>query len=115
MRFLIDENIGHSVISFLRQRGFDVSSVAQQFPGISDKKVLEKARRQKRILITADKDFGDLIFYSNQPHKGVILLRTKNQFPQAKIKALDKLLKYHRRKIIENFIVVTEDKIRIRE
>jgi len=114
MKFIVDENIGFSVVYFLRQKGFDVSFVAQDSPGISDKQILKKAFKQKRILITADKDFGDLVFYSRESHKGVILLRLKNQASRAKINALGKLLKYHQKKIAKNFMVVSENKVRIR-
>jgi len=114
MKFLVDENIGSSVISFLRNKSFNVSSIAEKCPGITDREILKKAVKENRILITADKDFGDLIFYSRRTHKGIILLRLKDQSSSAKIEVIDKLLKFHRGKIIKRFVVVTKDKVKIR-
>lgn len=80
-----------------------------------DDSILKKANTEKRILITNDKDFGELIFRKQKIHKGVILLRLKDEQTVNKISVLKRLLKHYKNRLINNFIVVTETTIRIIE
>ena len=77
MKFITDENLGIKVPDYLKDLGFDIVSVAQIARGDPDKKVLEIANKQGRILITLDKDFGELVFKEKLIHAGVILLHLK--------------------------------------
>lgn len=77
MRFLADENIDPVMIDELRQRGHDVVWVTLSAPGSADEDVLTSADAEGRVLITYDKDFGDLVFHRGlAADSGVILLRT---------------------------------------
>ena len=77
MRFLANENFPGNAIAALRLRGHDVAWVRTDAPGSSDWKVLERAQTEDRVLITFDKDFGELAFRANLPaSSGVILVRT---------------------------------------
>lgn len=62
MKFLADESVDFPIIKSLREIGFDVSYLTEMYPGVTDVEVIEIAGNQSRILITADKDFGTLIF-----------------------------------------------------
>ena len=62
MKFLADESIDFPVIHLLRQHGFDVRSVSEEFPSKEDEFVLEAANMDDRVLITSDKDFGELVY-----------------------------------------------------
>ena len=76
MRFLADENIPGETMARLRQIGHDVVSVRADMPGISDAEILSWAKRERRILLTFDKDFGELAWVAGLPREsGVILLR----------------------------------------
>lgn len=75
MRFLVDECTGSTVAEFLKQNGFEVISVFDEFRGVTDDFLLEKCYSENYILITSDKDFGEMVFRLNQNHKGVILIR----------------------------------------
>ena len=77
-RLLVDECCRKSLIDELRANGFDVVGIAEISPSISDVKVAELAVAQNRILITDDKDFGDIVVRRNLPVPGVILLRTSS-------------------------------------
>jgi len=59
----------------LRSAGHEVTYVAELAPGIADEAVLALARERNAVLVTADKDFGELVFARNLPHAGVILIR----------------------------------------
>lgn len=115
MKFLVDESVEYRVALDLKEKGFDIISVASDFPSLKDKRVLSKANKEGRILMTNDKDFGELIFRQKLPHKGVILLRLPDETSQAKIEKLNFLLKNYESKLENNFVVVTKDRVRIRK
>ena len=75
MKFIVDECTGTSIALWLQKHGYVAFSIFDEMPGISDHKILEKANNENYIIITNDKDFGELIFRDHLPHKGVILLR----------------------------------------
>ena len=76
MRILANENIFRGTVARLRVLGHDVRAVAEEFPGATDSTVLGEAHRDKRIILTFDKDYGDLVFRTSLPvPSGVILLR----------------------------------------
>jgi len=76
MRIAANENIAGSVIRGLRDRGHDVLSVKESMRGASDEAILARAQSEKRVVITHDKDFGELAFRSGLPaESGVILFR----------------------------------------
>jgi predicted nuclease of predicted toxin-antitoxin system len=78
MRFLADENLAQSAVDALRNLGHDVAWVRSDSPGASDEHVLARAAAESRVLVTADKDFGELAFRRAAPaHGGVILLRVR--------------------------------------
>ncbi len=79
MKFIADENLGIKVPDYLKNLGFDIVAVTQIARGDPDKKVLEIANKQGRVLITLDKDFGELVFKEKLIHSGVILLRLKDE------------------------------------
>lgn len=106
MRFLLDENIGKEVAKFLRQLGHTTFRIKEISPGVPDSQVLDLAVSKTAVLITSDKDFGELVFKYGQVHSGVILLRLQDQTSENKIRALKKVLA--RRKNIGGFGVVSE-------
>lgn len=76
MRFLADENLPGRLVAALRAAGHDVAWVRTDAPGSSDRQVLAMAAAEQRILVTFDKDFGELAGRASLPATGgVILLR----------------------------------------
>jgi predicted nuclease of predicted toxin-antitoxin system len=75
VRILADENIDPFLVDWLRAQGHDVSSIRESARGTPDSDVLDAATREQRVLLTADKDFGDLVYRQGRPTAGVILLR----------------------------------------
>lgn len=108
MKFLIDENLGIKVPQHLRGLGFDIVSISELSPGISDQEVLSLANRENRILITQDKDFGELVFKEGLLHSGVILLRLKDDSIVNKKKVIEQAL--HSKKDYLNKFTVINDK-----
>ena len=81
MNMLADENIEAPIIARLRADGHVVTAIAESHPGIPDTEVLQLAAHLQVILVTSDKDFGDLIFLRRlQAPIGLILIRLPETF-----------------------------------
>ena len=114
MRFLLDQSAEARIATFLTDHGHDATRVGRDHPpGLPDEQVLAIAHRERRILITNDKDFGDLIFQRRLPHAGVILFRFPlDSTAQQKIASLERLLRTHRQQL-NQFLVVTPRGVRV--
>src|SRR5512132_2061782 len=76
MNFLLDQSTDARLIPWLTKRGHNARRIGRDCPpGLPDEEVLAIAERERRILITDDRDFGELVFRHRQPHTGVIYLR----------------------------------------
>jgi len=62
VNFLADENVDRQIVERLRQDGYSVLFVAEMDPGIADEIVLHTANLTAAVLLTADKDFGDIVY-----------------------------------------------------
>jgi predicted nuclease of predicted toxin-antitoxin system len=114
MQFVADESVDAQIITKLRNDGFDVFYIAEASPSISDAKVLAAANRRKSTLITADKDFGDLVYRQQKSHNGVILLRLAGMRPLEKAEITASVVATYGRKLLDMFTVVTTNTVRIR-
>jgi len=85
VRYLADESVERQIVDALRSAGNEVDYVAELAPGTADLDVLARANRQSMVLITEDKDFGELVFRRRQPSPGVVLLRLSGLTRQRKI------------------------------
>jgi predicted nuclease of predicted toxin-antitoxin system len=113
MRGIVDESTGVVVARWLRSLGHDVLSISEDRPRMIDEDILALAVHDDRVVITNDKDFGDLVFRDGRTHRGVILLRLADDRTPAKIAALERLLADLPDDLDECFIVVTERSIRV--
>lgn len=113
MKFLVDECVGRKVFSWLEEKGFDVLFVKEESSGASDDWVLAKALQENRILITCDKDFGDMVFRDQKTHKGIILLRLTDEKSTNKIHVIGWILENHISVIRDSFVVANDKNIRI--
>jgi predicted nuclease of predicted toxin-antitoxin system len=114
MRVLADENFPRPALEALRKAGWDVFSVAEECPGISDEEVAALCAEQDRVLFTFDKDFGELIFRRGLPvGSGVVLFRITPESPEEAAEVALALME-SRLDLLASFCVVTRDRIRIR-
>jgi predicted nuclease of predicted toxin-antitoxin system len=115
MKFLFDQSADFRLIPHLRELGHDVAAVSRNYPsGLPDEDVLEIARKEQRILVVADRDFGELIFQQGLAHEGVIFFRLPGAKLQTKIEHLNTVLAEHTDDLEHGeFLVVTPDQIRI--
>jgi predicted nuclease of predicted toxin-antitoxin system len=113
--FLADENFPGSSIELLRQAGHDVISVAEIAPSALDSDILNHAVSERRIVITLDKDFGELVFNQNMDiGSGIIYLRLGNFLPEEPAKLIIESLQESASRFDGVFSVISRDSIRQR-
>lgn len=114
MKFLADECCDTGLVDALRAKGHDVLFVMETLRGASDEIVLSRAFDENRILITEDKDFGELVYRLRRPARGVLLLRFDVQERTTKTPRLIEFLEHEARRLPGAFVVLEADKVRIR-
>ena len=115
MKFLIDVGVSKKVELWLQNHGYDIKSIRAINPRMSDKEILKMAASEKRMVITMDKDFGELVYNSGLPHGGVLLLRLEEAQSDEKVKIIDRILERYSDKLSDNFCVFKDGKLRIRK
>ena len=114
MRFLADENFLGDAVLALQQQGHDVVWIRIDAPGSSDQQVLARAQVEQRIILTFDKDFGELAFRFGLPAtSGIVLFRLSLLKPTSLISIVISVLAT-RSDWSGLFTVVESDRIRIR-
>jgi predicted nuclease of predicted toxin-antitoxin system len=114
MNLLADESVDRPIVERLRVDGHEVVYVAELSPSISDNEVLQKATDSRALLLTADKDFGELVFRQRALHTGVVLMRLFG-FPAAmKAATVAKVFQDHGAELLDAFSVVSPGVVRIR-
>jgi predicted nuclease of predicted toxin-antitoxin system len=114
MRILANENFPGPLIRELRRLGHDVLSVKETMRGATDLEVLERSRQEERLVVTFDKDFGELAFrFGLSTRSGIILFRLSGPSPEADN---TRVLAAFASEIdwTGHFSVVTADRIRVR-
>jgi predicted nuclease of predicted toxin-antitoxin system len=102
------------VIRALRERGYDVVSVKESMRGSPDQTVLERAQTESRLLMTHDKDFGELAFRSRLPGGcGILLFRLSSSDPESLTRRILAVFE-SRRDWVGHFTVVSDTRIRHR-
>ena len=114
LKFLVDNSSGKNLADALKNHKFNVIYAGDILPDAEDEEILEKAEKENRILITNDKDFGELIFRYKKPSSGVILLRLNTDFPEQRIKVVIKLIDKLGSNIKKKFVVASEIKFRVK-
>ena len=114
MNLLGDERIDAPVVARLRADGHQVDYVAEMSPGISDESVLDRANRRNALLMTADKDFGELVFRLRKVSLGVALIRLAGLSPRLKARLVADALGTHGEEMQHVFSVITPGMVRVR-
>lgn len=114
MLLLVDENMPKTVIALLRARGHDVLSVKETLRGADDATILARAQTEARIVITRDKDFGELAFRAGLPAScGVVLFRLASGDVDSDNRRIVEVIEA-RTDWAGQFAVATDDRIRMR-
>lgn len=115
MRFLANENIPPATIRLLRQAGMDVVAIGEESPGITDRVVLARARNEQRIILTFDRDYGELIYrHQLSPPAGIVYLRFSPLTPEEPAEYLLRLVTIESLDFAGKFTVADRQKVRQR-
>lgn len=116
MRFLVDMNLSPAIADGLRSLRFDAVHVRDVgLARASDREIFRFAAEERRIIVTADLDFADIVAASRTAIVSVILLRLRNAFPSRGLARLEAVLSLAAEPLSAGAIViVSEDRIRIR-
>lgn len=112
IKFLADVNIEKRIVDFLLESGFDVKWTPDYDCEMDDADLLAMSSSEKRILITNDKDFGELTFLRKQNSAGIVLIRVKGQDTSEKVMLLEKLILNHMEEIPNHFTLMTNTRFR---
>ena len=114
MKLLADEGVDAAVVRALRSAGHDVCYVAESAPGATDQDVLDQANSEHRILLTADKDFGEIVFRLGRLTTGLLLLRLPGLSSEMKVRTILEAVGTHSAEMERAFTVVSPGQLRIR-
>jgi predicted nuclease of predicted toxin-antitoxin system len=114
VRWLADECVAAPLVAFLRTSGHDVLYVAEVAAGSNDSDVIALALREKRLLLTEDKDFGDLVFRRKRAMPGVVLMRVGPENRALKVMRLAAAIERYGQGLFGRYTVVEDGRFRSR-
>lgn len=114
MKILADESVDNGIVVRLRKDGHHVDYVAEMSPGIVDDEVLTLANEDNILLLTADKDFGELIFRQGRVKRGIVLYRLAGLSSNEKAEIISLSIGEHGVELLQAFSVISAKAIRIR-
>jgi predicted nuclease of predicted toxin-antitoxin system len=114
LRFLADESCDFAIVRALRAARYDVLAVSEVMQRSDDRELIEQASRERRILLTEDKDFGWLVYVSHTDSAGVILIRFPGNARQTLVDTFMDLVHTQNQELSGAFVVVQPGHTRIR-
>ena len=114
MNFLADESVDHPIVVRRREDGHDILAVAELTPSIPDVAVFTQANQRGDVLLSADKDFGEIVFRQRKVTAGVVLIRLAGLLPETKAKIVSVVVRDHEAELRGAFTVITPGMVRIR-
>ncbi len=114
MNFLTDESVDRPIVERLRQDGHRVLDVAELGPGMLDDAVLNLANQETALLVTADKDFGEMVYRQRLHTHGVVLIRLAGLSPTHKAEIVALAIREHLSELPRSFAVIVPGMFRIR-
>lgn len=113
MRLLADESCDFAVVRALRAAGHDVMAIAEVSPRAEDDTVIELAVSQGRVLLTEDKDFGQMVYARGRATGGVVFLRYGGRARAALVRTVVELVRRRGERLVGRFVVVHPGRVRI--
>ena len=115
MKFLADENVAKCIVDWLRGSGHEVLYAAEGQRGTPDAVWLAQAEQEERLVLTADKDFGELVFRDGLNSHGIVLLRLNELAALPALARLQSVWAVVEANPTGRFIVITEHRTRVRK
>jgi predicted nuclease of predicted toxin-antitoxin system len=114
VQFLADENVPRSMVAWMRAEGHDVALASELSIGAPDIHWLDLAMTESRIIVSADKDFGELVYRDRLASHGIVLLRLDNLAVLLWLPRLQETWSIIEANPTGKFIVVTSNRVRVR-
>jgi predicted nuclease of predicted toxin-antitoxin system len=114
MNLVADENIDRRIVERLRLDGHQVTWISEISPSVSDEEVLRLAAAAGAVLVTEDKDFGELVYRRGLTHAGVLLMRLEGLENALKAETVSDVIRANTSELSGAFAVVTHDSVRVR-
>lgn len=114
MNLVADEGVDKAIVEALRAAGFSVRYFAEVGSGATDKEVLAAASAAENLLLTSDKDFGEIVFRQRQVHAGVVLIRLSGVPTMKRASIVLQAITQHGPEMGGAFTVISPTMIRIR-
>jgi len=114
LRFLADESLHGQIVARLRQDGHHVDYVAEMDPGVPDEEVLAAVNLADVLLMTADRDFGELVFRGGQVMSGVVFVRLGGLPGERRAEIVSAAVQRYGEELRGAFTVIAPGQVRIR-
>jgi len=114
LKVLVDVGVGTAVEEWLRQEGNDLATVRDRDARMRDDEILSWAVQEQRLVVTMDKDFGELVFHSGRAHAGVLLLRLEDATSAEKVRIVEVIVNQYGDQLPGRFAVYQDGRLRIR-
>lgn len=114
MRIVADESVDRPIVEKLKQDGLELTYVADEKPSAQDTWVFDRAQQERAILLTCDKDFGEIVFRQKLTAHGVILLRLAGLSIDRKSEIACREIRKHGTELEDQFTVISPGSVRIR-
>jgi predicted nuclease of predicted toxin-antitoxin system len=115
MRFVADECLDGRIIKRLIADGHELVVIRAELTGRTDADVLRIAQERNALLITEDKDFGELVFRLRAIHAGVVLVRMPGSPGAVQAELVSQAIRTRGKDLLKAFTVITEKRLRIRK
>lgn len=115
IQLVADECVDEIAIRMLREAGYLVHYISEESPSIKDIDVLATANKMNCLLLTEDKDFGDLVYRLHLPHCGILLVRLMDKTSEQRAEIIIKTLQQYYSELLGAFAVLDDAKLRIRK
>ena len=114
LKFLVDVGVGKKVEEYLQEQGYDTKAVRAIDTRMPDKEIIRLAASERRMVVTMDKGFGELVYHSTMKHTGVLLLRLEDATGLEKLQVVREILDNYSDQMKNHFCVYQNKKFRIR-
>ena len=114
MRWLADECVSARLVALLRGAAHDVAYMVEVVPGAPDIDLLERAMQENRLLLTDDKDFGELVFRGRRTVPGLVLMRIDSDDPRLRWPRLDAAIRRFGDSLFGRYTVIEQTRFRYR-
>jgi predicted nuclease of predicted toxin-antitoxin system len=114
VNFVCDEGVDRAIVQRLRADGHEVVYIAELSPSSPDEQVLRLANDQRAVLVTMDKDFGELVFRLGRLTTGILLVRAPDISTEERATLVAGVVREHGEELSGAFAVVSATKLRIR-